>query len=292
MGFPGAIWYPPRRSPVGLAPVENVPNGTLRIVGRVRSPWRTLDGIPVQGGEGVLEVAPEFEDALDGIERASHLVVLAWLHRADRDVLVSRPRKLDPAAPPCGVFASRAPVRPNPIALCVVRLVRREGLRLVVDPIDLLDGTPLVDIKSYGPGRDGVFSARLRRRIGPWALGDERLPAFLRGDLANHLGDAASDPEARMALAAVYVAVRRLGADARDGDLRVRVNRLGVATDALMGLTGATFASGRLQAEAGAGPLRFEFRRGDDAVVLVEHPGTRALLDDPRRWVAEAFVTE
>jgi tRNA-Thr(GGU) m(6)t(6)A37 methyltransferase TsaA len=272
--------------------VENVVNGTLRVVGHVRSPWRTAAEVPVQGAEAVVEVLPGYEAALDGIERSSHLVVLAWLHLADRDVLVSRPRKLDPCAPPCGVFASRSPVRPNPISLCVVRLVRREGLRLVVDPLDLVDGTPVVDLKSYGPGMDGVFSARIRRRIGPWALGDERLPAFLGSELANHLGDAASAPEARVALAAVFVAVRRYGVDARDEALRVTVNRLGVATDALMGLTGATFASGRLAASPGDGPLRFEFRLGDDVLVLEEHPGTRDLLDDPPRWVAEAFEQE
>lgn len=272
--------------------MEYVEHGTLRVVGHVRSPWRAHADIPIQGAKALVEVLPAYEAALDGIERSSHLVVLAWLHEARRDVLSARPRKLDPGAPPCGVFASRSPARPNPIALCVVRLLRREGLRLHVDPLDLIDGTPVVDLKSYGPGMDGVFSARICRRIGPWALGDERLSAFLAIDLANHLGDAASDPEARMSLAAVFVAVRRFGVDARDSALRVRVNRLGVATDALMGLMGATFSSGRIAAVPEAGPLRFGFSRGDDVLVLSQHSGTCDLLEDPSRWVPEAFETE
>lgn len=219
----------------------------VRPIGFVRSPWSDRAEIPIQGGPASVEVLPEFEMALDGIERVSHVIVIAFLHQAPRDVLVSRPRRLDPNAPACGVFASRSPARPNPIAISATRLLGREGLILRLDPLDFLDGTPVVDIKSYSPGWDCVFSARSQRRIRQSALDDKTLMAFLERDLINHLGDAATHKEAHIALSAVAAAVRAFDVDARDQRLAVCVSHPGLLADALMGLTGATFNSGRIR---------------------------------------------
>jgi tRNA-Thr(GGU) m(6)t(6)A37 methyltransferase TsaA len=235
----------------------------LKPIGTVRSPWRTRGEIPVQGGPSAIEVLLEYEPALDGVERATHLVVLAFLHEADRDVLSSRPRKLDPEAPPCGVFASRSPSRPNPLALSVVRLLRRDGSTLQVDPLDLLDGTPVVDLKSYNPGWDGAFCARPARRVRQSALDDATLRAFLQRDLDNHLGDAAREAPARLALEAVMAAVRAFDADGRDPRLSVAIGKVGAVADALIGLTGATFGSGRIALDPSLGPEHVLLRLGE-----------------------------
>lgn len=93
---------------------------------------------------------PGLEDALTGIEQFSHLFVLFWMHRVERDgvSLVVHPRG-DPALPATGVLATRGRNRPNPIGLAVVELLAREANRLTVRRLDAFDGTPVLDIKPY-----------------------------------------------------------------------------------------------------------------------------------------------
>jgi tRNA (adenine37-N6)-methyltransferase len=229
-------------------------------VGVVRSPYRTLAQVEPWGTRAEIAVALEFAQALLGFERSSHVWVLAWLHQADRGVLQARPRRLAPDGPPAGVFACRSPARPNPLSLTACRVVDRAGTVLTVEPLDLLDGTPVVDLKPYNPGWDDVSCATRERRVLPWVLGDAQLFAVLERALWAHLGEAGAAPDARLALAAVYLAVRDFRVDPRDPGLRVTVNRLDLAADALMGLTGASFAGGRLVARPAPGPLRFELR--------------------------------
>jgi tRNA-Thr(GGU) m(6)t(6)A37 methyltransferase TsaA len=85
-------------------------------------------------------------DALTGIESGDRLLVLTWLDRAHRDVLVVHPRG-DTLRPPAGVFATRSPHRPNPIGLHRVEVLSVEGLRLKVRNLEAIDGTPIVDVK-------------------------------------------------------------------------------------------------------------------------------------------------
>lgn len=123
----------------------------MRPIGYVRSPHAETASIPKgpdarHTAEGVLEVEPEFEAGLQDIEGFSHLYVIWVFHRADGYDLVSTPPNDDR---PHGLFASRSPRRPNPIALSVVELLRREGNRLHVRAVDMLDGTPILDIKPY-----------------------------------------------------------------------------------------------------------------------------------------------
>ena len=124
---------------------------TLDPIGVVRSPYTDKAQIPKGPGaqhdaEGTLEIRPDLEAGLTDIEGFSHLYVIWIFDRAEGCDLLSTPPNDDR---PHGVFATRAPRRPNPIGLTVVRLLRRDGPRLHVHGLDMLDGTPIVDIKPY-----------------------------------------------------------------------------------------------------------------------------------------------
>jgi tRNA-Thr(GGU) m(6)t(6)A37 methyltransferase TsaA len=240
----------------------------LCAIGVVRSPYRTRGQVEPWGTRAEIVVEPRYAAALDGFERSSHVWVIAWLHEADRGVLQARARRLVPDAPLVGVFACRSPARPNPLSLTACRVLGRAGTTLAVEPLDLLDGTPVVDLKPYNPGWDDISCAIRERRVVPRALADEQLFAVLERALWAHLGDLGTEPAARVALAAVFLAVRRFGVDPRDAALGVAVSRLDLTVDALVGLMGATFGSGRLVSGATPGPPRFEFRLGADRLVL------------------------
>jgi tRNA-Thr(GGU) m(6)t(6)A37 methyltransferase TsaA len=120
-------------------------------IGYVRSPYKKTEQIPKGLGakheaEGALEILPQFEAGLTDIEGFSHLIVLWVFDRSEGFELVG--------TPPCdnhphGVFATRSPRRPNPIGLTVVELLRREGTLLHVRGLDMLDRTPILDVKPY-----------------------------------------------------------------------------------------------------------------------------------------------
>lgn len=122
----------------------------LRPVGRIRSVLRALGDAPRQGSEGApdawLEVSSDYTPALRGIAVGDDVIVITWLHRANRDVLEVHPRN-DPANPVAGVFATRSPDRPNPLGLHRVRVHEIQGTRLRIGPIEAIDGTPVVDVK-------------------------------------------------------------------------------------------------------------------------------------------------
>lgn len=95
---------------------------------------------------GTLEIYPEYQDGLDGIESGQTIVVLFWLHQADRDILRVYPRG-DKSRGLHGVFSTRSPVRPNPIAVSELKVQAVRGNLLDVSGLDILDGTPILDIK-------------------------------------------------------------------------------------------------------------------------------------------------
>lgn len=135
---------------------------TLDPIGTIHSPYTATSQIPKGSGnrhtaEGVLEIRAELEAGLQDVEGFSHLFVLWVFHRSEGYDLVGRPPVDDR---PHGVFATRSPRRPNPIALTVVELLGREGRRLRVRGVDMLDGTPIVDIKPY---LSSVPESELRR---------------------------------------------------------------------------------------------------------------------------------
>lgn len=124
---------------------------TLKPIGSVRAPYTDTKQIPRGVGakhdaEGTLEIAPEFEAGLQDIEGFSHLFVIWVFDRSERFELVGTPPTDDR---PHGVFATRSPYRPNPIGLTVVEVLGREGNKVRVRGIDMLDGTPILDIKPY-----------------------------------------------------------------------------------------------------------------------------------------------
>ena len=122
----------------------------LVAIGRVESPLTERAGAPKQGDEGAPEAWLVFEArmaaGLHGIAAGDELLVLTWLDRARRDILRVHPRG-DPARPEQGVFNTRSPDRPNPIGLHRVTVVAIDGLRVRVDALEALDGTPIVDVK-------------------------------------------------------------------------------------------------------------------------------------------------
>jgi tRNA-Thr(GGU) m(6)t(6)A37 methyltransferase TsaA len=120
-------------------------------IGIIHTPFKTLDGTPGQGttasgAKGTVEVFPEFAEGLKDVETFSHIILL---YRFDRGREVRLVRPAMPDKTPRGVFASRHPCRPNGIGMTVARLLGRSGNRLEVEGIDMLDGTPLLDIKPY-----------------------------------------------------------------------------------------------------------------------------------------------
>lgn len=121
---------------------------SLRVIGEVKNEF--IDEVPedYQEKKSILVIYDKFEKALLGIEEHSHLVILCWFNKSQRDILQVHPMG-DSSNPLTGVFATRAPVRPNPIALTVCKLLKREGNTLHVKGLDALNETPVIDIKSY-----------------------------------------------------------------------------------------------------------------------------------------------
>ncbi len=135
---------------------------TAQPIGFVRSPYSETSKIPKGLGakheaEGDLDILPEFEPGLTDIDGFSHLIVVWVFDRSEGYELCGKPPCDDRAH---GVFATRSPRRPNPIALTIVELLGREGTRLRVRGVDMLDGTPILDIKPY---LSNVPEEKLRR---------------------------------------------------------------------------------------------------------------------------------
>lgn len=136
-------------------PATMPPDAHLVFIGRIRSPWTARQDCPknmaaarASGRQATLEVEPLYRPGLAGLAGTSHVVVLSWLGLAPRNLIVQQPRH---AAAPKGVFALRSPARPNPVGLHVAGLVAldAEAGLLTLDAIDVLDGTPVIDIKPY-----------------------------------------------------------------------------------------------------------------------------------------------
>lgn len=130
--------------------MEPIPLPALYCIGVVHGDITALDEAPknysISERIGTLEIDPRYAEGLAGIEAGATIVVLFWLHRSSRDVLKVYPRG-DRSRGLCGVFATRSPVRPNPIALSELTVLTVEGYRLQVRGLDVLDGTPIIDIK-------------------------------------------------------------------------------------------------------------------------------------------------
>jgi tRNA-Thr(GGU) m(6)t(6)A37 methyltransferase TsaA len=135
-------------------------DASLYFIGRIRTPWRQRGDCPKNGRESeavcTVELDPRWAEGLRGLETASHVWLLYWMDQARRDLVLQSPQHY---AEQRGTFALRSPVRPNPIALAVARLLRIDGATLSVVGLDCLDNTPLLDIKPYFASTDAVPDA-------------------------------------------------------------------------------------------------------------------------------------
>ncbi len=135
-------------------------DASLYFIGRIHTPWRRREDCPKNPRETdavcVIELDPRWLAGLQGLDSVSHIVVLYWMHEARRDLVLQAPHHYSQRR---GTFALRSPLRPNPIAVSVARLVRIDGNKLSVVGLDCLDGTPLLDIKPYFASTDSVPDA-------------------------------------------------------------------------------------------------------------------------------------
>ncbi|MFH1687651.1 MAG: tRNA (N6-threonylcarbamoyladenosine(37)-N6)-methyltransferase TrmO [bacterium] len=136
---------------------------TLTPIGVIHTPFKQPKGTPIQprragGAEGTIEILPEFVEGLADLDGFSHIVLLYHFHLSTGYRL-----KVVPFLDDCerGLFATRAPRRPNPIGLSVVRLDHIEGNVLFIRDVDMVDGTPLLDIKPYVPDFDDAGDIRI-----------------------------------------------------------------------------------------------------------------------------------
>ena len=152
-------------------PLEPV---TYRPIGVIHTPFTDVDGMPIQpiaaaGIRGTIDLDPGFAAGLLDLDGFSHLILLYHLHQVRAPRLTVTPFLDDR---PHGIFATRSPARPNPVGLSTVRLVRVLGSTIEIEDVDMLDGTPLLDIKPYIPAFDDRPGAR-----GGWFTGRlDRLP--------------------------------------------------------------------------------------------------------------------
>ncbi|MEW9804885.1 tRNA (N6-threonylcarbamoyladenosine(37)-N6)-methyltransferase TrmO [Mesorhizobium sp. ZMM04-5] len=147
-------------------PAAMAPDAGVVFIGRIRSPWTTRADCPrnmaaarAAGRQATIEIAPPYRAGLGGLGGTSHVVVLSWLGRAARNLIIQKPRH---AAEPKGVFALRSPARPNPVGLHVAGLVALDAAAglLTLDAIDVLDGTPVIDLKPYFASIDSFPDAQ------------------------------------------------------------------------------------------------------------------------------------
>ena len=135
-------------------------DASLYFIGRIRTPWMRREDCPKNAREAqaacTIELEPRWTEGLKGIETCSHIVILYWMDKSRRDLVLQVPRHYGEQR---GTFALRSPARPNPIAMSVARLLKVDGPRLSVVGIDCLDRTPLLDIKPYFASTDAIADA-------------------------------------------------------------------------------------------------------------------------------------
>ena len=140
--------------------LPSAPDAGVYFIGRIRTPWKTRKECPKNARESeavcTVELDPAFADGLKDVETCSHLVLLYWMNKAPRNLVLQVPGHYGVQH---GTFALRSPARPNPIALSVVKLLGVVDGKLSVVGLDCLDGTPLLDIKPYFASTDSVPEA-------------------------------------------------------------------------------------------------------------------------------------
>ncbi len=224
-------------------------NIELKPIGIVHATEGLTAEIPLHGRTSIIEIFPQYTEALDKIEENSHLWILSWFHEARRDLLTKSPARVNPDAPSYGVFALRTPMRPNPIALTLVDLNHVSENCLHVGRLDALDGTLVLDIKPYYE-QDTVFSPRTAKIL---ASTREMRKEFMEKEAIRHHRENCRDLQIgiRMAL----IAEERLGKLNND-DILVEVIGTNCLGDVLQGVTRARLAN----------PSRFSFSYSSERI--------------------------
>ncbi|MBI5624660.1 MAG: tRNA (N6-threonylcarbamoyladenosine(37)-N6)-methyltransferase TrmO [Elusimicrobia bacterium] len=204
-------------------------------IGTVRNAIKTRRDVGMVGGPSVVEVLPKYVAAVGGLRPGAHVWVLCWLHRTDRSVLRVVPRKISSALAERGVFATRSPDRPNPVSLTCARLLSTAGRRLSFDQLDVIDGTPVLDLKLYSPGVDCVPNALRPDYARKYALMPDASLKVMLGTVARRrCGRASRGARAAAELALRYIRASGLAPDGRSARLATNLRPDGV--EALHGL--------------------------------------------------------
>lgn len=221
----------------------------IRPIGVVRSSITDPGEMPFEGVPARIEINPEYEQGLNGIDGGTHVIVIAWLDRANRDVLqVAKTRT--GSGEPRGVFGLRSSHRPNPLGLTTCKLQRVDGNTLYVERLDFVDGTSLVDLKRYSPSWDCVFSARSSRDLRlPDGAGARVVLDGMMVEAGNFHGDQCVG--VAMGVRILYHAMQEWQIAQKDPNVVVHMGDDGCISDALQGLTGATLGNGRMKVPKG-----------------------------------------
>jgi tRNA-Thr(GGU) m(6)t(6)A37 methyltransferase TsaA len=213
----------------------------LNPVGHVVSSIKTSREMPAGGVPAAIEILPQYESALLRIEENSHIWILSWFHQSDRSKLAMHPG-VNRDLPEYGVFALRSASRPNPIAISIAKLLKREGNRLILEKLDAVDSTPVIDIKPYFEN-DIIFSPRTSYI--PGRDREYRQKQMLRRAIAHHQEECL---HLQLAVRMAMVAEEIFG-HLNQPDLIVSVRGSACLADTIQGLSRARLAN----------PPRFSF---------------------------------
>jgi tRNA-Thr(GGU) m(6)t(6)A37 methyltransferase TsaA len=223
---------------------------TIRPIGIVHSKIIDRNDMPLQGVPASIEIFDEFKAGLTGIEGDSHINVMCWLDKAEREPLVVTPKKIY-ANKKCtrlnkrGVFSLRSPTRPNPLSLTATRLVKVEEDVLYVDPLDIINGSPVIDIKPYSAVWDVIFWARdVHSSLIPANMEEgEVLIEFLR-EAYNYHGERC--PDIAVGVKIVFDAMKTLNCNIKNASVKIPNSINPHIADCLIGIIRGTPGNTRL----------------------------------------------
>jgi len=232
----------------------------LKPIGKVKSSITESKEMPRGGKAAVIEIFEPYTAALLKLEENSHIWVLSWFHKADRDMLVGSPLNRNPEKPEYGAFAMRSPSRPNPVAITLTRLLEIDNNRLYVERIDAIDGTPVIDIKPYFEN-DIIFSPRTP--YFPPRDGEQLQAMFMRQALSHHQELC---PELQIGVRMATLASNTFG-HLNTPDLFIHVLGPPCLADTIQGLSRARLAN----------PPRFSYHVDEDSLESHWSQGERHL---------------
>jgi len=207
----------------------------LKVIGKIVSPIDDTAEMPLQGVEAQAHIEPKFTDALDGIDKHSHIFVLCWMDKARRDRLKVIPRRHGGKNKAKGVFALRSPSRPNPVSLNTTKLLKREGNILYLENIDMVNGTPIIDIKPYSTGWDCLFAAHNNSGYDNYSkMEAEDVLADMLRQAGNFHGDRCVG--VAIGVRAAYLALKHFKSDLQDKGFTIDARVRGCTADALQSL--------------------------------------------------------